>query len=57
MRVPNIARPGRLRPLPRPDLSLPPLRPTRTVSEHEISMMRIRMKRAARQKAEQGVPK
>ena len=27
------------------------------VSEHEIAMMRIRMKRAARQKAEQGVPK
>ena len=27
------------------------------VSEHEISMMRIRMQRAARQKAEQGVPK
>ena len=27
------------------------------VSEHEVAMMRIRMKRAARQKAEQGIPK
>ena len=27
------------------------------VSEHEIAMMKIRMRRAARQKAEQGIPK
>ena len=27
------------------------------VSEHEVAMMRIRMKRAARQRAEQGIPK
>jgi DNA invertase Pin-like site-specific DNA recombinase len=27
------------------------------VSEHEVAMMRVRMRRAARQKAEQGVPK
>jgi DNA invertase Pin-like site-specific DNA recombinase len=27
------------------------------VSEHEVAMMKIRMKRAARQKAEQGIPK
>lgn len=29
----------------------------RAVSEHEIAMMRVRLRRAARQRAERGFPK